>query len=252
MATGGCSSQELGSNGSGYPLMKSFSHNVIKPVPALVQLKGNGTYFKTLAGVRSESVISLYINGDFYAKEEGELQLTNYGVSGIPIFQLSRYAARALDKNKKVHLLIDFLPEISEVELAESLYERSKVEKHKTIEELFVGLLNKKLSFVLIKEGNLNPMDSVNHLDKKSIHTLVKKIKEFKIEIIETNSFSNAQVTAGGISTNEVYPETLESKLVKNLYVIGELLDIDGTCGGYNLQWAWTTGYLAGKSAGEK
>ncbi|BCN30586.1 BaiN/RdsA family NAD(P)/FAD-dependent oxidoreductase [Anaeromicropila herbilytica] len=250
MATGGCASPELGSNGSGYDLLKKFSHKVIKPVPALVQLKAKGNYFKTLAGVRNESSISLYIEDQFIRKEYGELQLTNYGVSGIPIFQLSRYAARAIDERKSVHLTIDFLPQLSENELYQNILERTELERHKTIEELLLGLLNKKLSYVIIKEAMLDPIASVNVLNKKSIQQLVKRMKEFMVEITEPNSFSNAQVTAGGISTKDIDPKTMESKLVKNLYIVGELIDIDGICGGYNLQWAWTTGYLAGLAVG--
>lgn len=246
LATGGMASSELGSDGSGYLLAKQLGHTMVPPVPALVQLKSNEPYFKSLAGIRVQSLIKLYVDEEESVESQGELQLTNYGVSGIPIFEISRYATRALEKKKKIHLMLDFLPNLESEDLYQLLEERISAGSHKNVEELFIGLLNKKLSIVIIKEAKIDLNKQSLKLEKKEINQLVHKIKSFKVTIQEANSFANAQVSAGGIHTNEINCDTMESKIVKGLYIIGELLDIDGTCGGYNLQWAWSSGHLAG------
>lgn len=249
LATGGMASSDLGSDGSGYLLAKQIGHTIVPPVPALVQLKSKESYFKTLAGIRVQSLIKLYIEEKEITQINGELQLTAYGVSGIPIFEISRYASRALDKKSKVYLILDFLPSTKYSELYQLLEERIYTGSYKNVEELFIGLLNKKLSYVIIKEANIDLNKISSKLEKKELEQLVNNIKNFKVSIQEANSFANAQVSAGGVNTKEVDSNTMESKLLKGFYMTGELLDIDGTCGGYNLQWAWSSGYIAGINA---
>lgn len=247
LATGGTASSELGSDGSGFIIAKKLGHSIIPPVPALVQLRAKEKCFKSLGGIRTQAKILLYIDGNCVDTVQGELQLTNYGVSGIPVFQLSRYAAKGLAANKKVMLNIDFLPDMSDKELKSLIEQRIKTCGYKTVEELMIGLLNKKLSYVLIKEAGVDSNKLSTQLHNKDIDRLVGIIKSFTATIQETNPFSNAQVSAGGVLTEEIHDKTLESKLIKGVYFTGELLDIDGTCGGYNLQWAWSTGYIAGQ-----
>jgi len=246
LATGGCASPQLGSDGSGYKLARALGHKIIKPLPALVQLKSSEHYFKTLAGVRTEAFIHLYVNETLISEEKGELQIVNYGVSGIAIFQLSRFASKALSENKKVHLMIDYLPSLNEKETLTLITSRIKANPIKTIEEALIGLFNNKLAFVMLKEAGISPKITCEAVNKNQIHDLVRKIKEWKVTITEPNSFEQAQVSAGGIDTTEINPESMESKLIKGLSFTGELLDVEGTCGGYNLQWAWSTGAVAG------
>lgn len=252
LATGGMASSNLGSDGSGYYLAKEFGHKIIEPVPALVQLRSKERYFKNLAGIRVTASMKLYIDGKESTGSSGELQLTNYGVSGIPVFEISRYASRALYEKKEVDFIVDFLPEIESNQLFQLIEERAYQNGYKNIEELFIGLLNKKLAYVIIKEANIDLNKLSSQIGKREINQLVHKIKCFKIPIDKANSFSNAQVSAGGVDTREVNCYTMESKLCRGLYLVGELLDVDGTCGGYNLQWAWSSGYLAGKDAANK
>lgn len=247
LATGGTASSNLGSDGSGYEIAKKLGHSIVKPVPALVQLRSKAKYFKYLAGVRTQAKIQLFIDNHSIGYSQGELQLTQYGVSGIPIFELSRYAARGLEEHKKVHLSIDYLPEQTAEELKKLIKERILFCSYKTIGELLIGLMNQKLSAVLIKEAGIDRNQLAVQLNQHEINRLVEKIKNFIVTIHETNPFSNAQVSAGGVLTEEIHNKTLESKIIKGLYFTGELLDIDGTCGGYNLQWAWSTGYIAGQ-----
>jgi predicted Rossmann fold flavoprotein len=248
IAAGGCASKSLGSDGSGYKFAKDLGHKIIKPLPALVQLKSNEKYFKTLAGVRCEVKLKLYIEGKVETEEKGELLIAAYGVSGIPILQISRFAAKALDEKKKVNLCIDFLPTLSEKETTELLTERINRNSNKTMEELFLGLLNNKLSYICLKEAGIDLSLPCCKIDKNRIPKLTKQIKEWMVPITDTNPFDQAQVTAGGVDTREINPDTLESNITKGLYFTGEILDVDGTCGGYNLQWAWSTGAVAGKN----
>lgn len=246
IATGGCASPQLGSDGSGYQIAKAFGHTIIKPLPALVQLKSSEKYCKTVSGVRTTAVVRAYSENNQIAFEEGELLFTDYGISGIPILQISRFVAKALDQKREVKLQLDFFSEVLESELSKLLHTRIKQNPRKTIEEMMVGLLNHKLNYILIIAAKLDPYKQSGKLSPQEIDTLVEQMKAFSMKITDTNSFENAQVSAGGVSTKEIEPTTMESKQIKGLYLVGELTDVDGTCGGYNLQWAWSTGYLAG------
>jgi predicted Rossmann fold flavoprotein len=246
LAAGGCASPNLGSDGSGFLLAKELGHKIIEPIPALVQLKSKEKYFKTLAGVRVEAGIKLLINKEYVTEEFGEVLMANYGVSGIPIFQISRYAARAISENKKVELVIDYMPDLNWKELYQFLIDRIHSSTEKNMEELMIGLFHHKLSYIMLIEAGI-PVDlPCQKANQKQVSDLVNQIKEWHIPISEPNSFEQAQISAGGVDTNEINPVTMESKLVKGLYFAGEVIDVDGTCGGYNLQWAWTTGYNAG------
>lgn len=245
LATGGCASSNLGSDGSGYGLAKDFGHTIIKPLPSLVQLMSDEKYFKTLAGVRCNAAIGLYGNKKLLAKETGEILMANYGVSGIPILQISRYAAKALDRKEKVNLIVDFLPELSKEETKELLMKRLATNSHKNMEEMLVGLLNNKLAYVLLLQGNIQVNKSCRQISDQEIDSITNMIKFFSIPISKTQSFEQAQVSSGGVDTREINSKTLESKIVQGLYFTGELIDVDGTCGGYNLQWAWSSGVVA-------
>lgn len=252
IAAGGCASPQLGSDGSGYKLAESFGHTIIKPLPALVQLKSPDKYCRTVSGVRTGAKAAVYAGQRLLGEETGEILFTDYGISGIPVLQLSRFAAKELDRGKQVHLLLDFMPELAREELTQVLWQRIKRKEGRNTEEMLVGLLNNKLSYIIIKEAGLDVQKNVKQITEQEIEKLVHGMKEFVMHISGTNSFENAQVSAGGVSTGELQVPTLQSKLAKGLYLAGELVDVDGTCGGYNLQWAWSSGYLAGTAAGRK
>lgn len=251
LATGGCASPKLGSDGSGYRLAKSLGHSIIKPLPALVQLKSDEKYLKAVSGVRVIAHASAMSQGRSFAEEIGEIIFTDYGISGIPIMQISRFAAKKLDAGKEVSLELDFMPDASYEDVKELLDKRLKRGRSKSLKQMMVGFLNNKLSVVILKQAHLNPEADCAKLSLKDMERLALTIKQFGMRITDTNSFDNAQATAGGIPTREIDDKTMESKIVKGLYIAGELIDVDGTCGGYNLQWAWSTGYLAGSAAGD-
>ena len=249
LATGGKAASVLGSDGSGYALAKSFGHHVTSVVPALVQLKGKGKFFKQISGVRTHAKVSLYVNEQYVAEDTGELQLTNYGISGIPVFQVSRYAAKALHEKQPVMAEVDFLPTMSDDTFQSCLQARLDAHGHKNAEDFLVGVFHKKLIGLLLKASAINNDEVMEHVSQEKLVKLASVSKHFRIQIEDTNDFEQAQVCAGGVYTTEVNPQTMESVYADNLYLTGELLDIDGICGGYNLQWAWSTGYIAGKHA---
>lgn len=260
---------KTGSDGSAFPHIERLGHHFIDIVPALVQLQGKQSFFKALAGIRAEVTIDLYIeDSDFDAKrtnvaehmsgwkkvcsETGELQLTDYGISGIPVFQISRFATRALCDKKAVCARIDFLPGLSAEQMLTMLEDRFYTYAHgKKCCEALIGLFNKKLIDVLLKESQIDLQLSAEQIKPKQLARLLSTIKQFPVDIIGSKGFDAAQVCAGGVATFEVDDKTLESKLAKGVYFAGEVLDIDGTCGGYNLQWAWSSGYVAGVHAAD-
>ncbi len=250
---GGAASPKTGSDGSGFDIAKSFGHKIVPVVPALVQLKCSDGFCKALAGVRSDAKLSMYIDGELAVEESGELQLTDYGISGIPVFQISRHASYALRAKKQVSVSVDFLKDYDEKALLDSLvakwelYQKNpEILKKTTYEAFFHGLVNKKITMVFLKECGFKPTESIKDLSKGKLRDFVKKCKHFVFHVNGTNSFEQAQVSAGGIGVSEVN-QNLSSKKVKNVYFAGEILDIDGKCGGYNLQWAFSSGAVAGK-----
>lgn len=249
LATGGKAAAVLGSDGSGYSLAKSFGHHISPVVPALVQLKGKGNFFKQVSGVRTNAKVSAYVEGTRVSEDTGELQMTNYGISGIPVFQISRYIAKALYAHKKAKVEVDFLPTMTDFEFFEFLNSRLTVHNDKTAEEFFTGIFNQKLIGLFLKISRIDPKVRANSIAKEQLELFIKVSKHFFVEIEGTNDFDQAQICAGGILTSEVNHQTLESNYAPDLYITGELLDVDGICGGYNLQWAWATGYIAGLNA---
>lgn len=249
LAAGGQVSAKLGSDGSGYKLAKKLGHEIIKPVPALIGFKCEEAFYKELAGIRTEAEVALFVDSkrNCVAKDKGELQITNYGVSGIPVFQISRFGARAIKERRDVWISIDFMPNMSKEELYEHIEQRFTRIDGKSAEQALIGLLNKKLVKVLLNETGINATISSNKISEKEKKALVEKIKVFYTKAWDTNGFENAQVTAGGISTSQINEKTMESNLVSGMYFIGEIMDIDGICGGYNLQWCWSSAFAATK-----
>ena len=249
LATGGKAAPVLGSDGSGYSLAKSLGHHLSPVVPALVQLKGKGNFFKQISGVRTNAKVSVIVDGNKLAENTGELQLTNYGISGIPVFQISRYAAKGLYEKKKVTVEIDFMPTMSDDEFSSFMENRLVKHGDKTAEEFFTGMFHQKLIGLFLKISRIASSMNMSQIAPEQIHLFKKVCKHFVVDIEGTNDFDQAQICAGGVKTLEINPETMESLMTSNIYLTGELLDVDGICGGYNLQWAWATGYIAGKHA---
>lgn len=248
LATGGKAASVSGSDGSGYALARRLGHRIIEPLPALVQLRCEGTFFKALSGVRAQCAIRLVIDDVEAASEEGELQLTDYGISGIPVFQLSRLASRAVHDKRRCEARINFIPDIADRidggETDRSIRELS----YKTAEEFLSGMVHKKVAAVVCRQNGVAQGATVGQAGADKIRDCIRMLADFRVKITAPNSFENAQVCCGGVPLGEV-DENFRSRRCDNIYIVGELLDCDGICGGYNLQWAWATGAIAGTDA---
>ena len=237
ISTGGKAYPKTGSDGIGYDLLKSFNHNITKITPSLVQITSDNKYLKDLSGIRSEANLTLFENGKKIKEEQGELQFTDYGISGICTFNISSYLRDGID-NK--YILVNFMP--IDIKSFTLFMEGSS----NTIFERLEGILNYKLIKVLLKLSNINEKDKWKNITSKQKEDLINNLFNYKVNITGTKSFDNAQVCSGGLSLTEINTKTMESKLVEGLYVTGEVLDLDGDCGGYNLTLCFITGYIAG------
>ena len=245
IACGGLAGTKLGGSMSGYQLLRSFGHRVTKLRPALVQVKSSWGGCVSLKGVRTNCHAAIYHDDSLHSESTGELQFTEYGLSGPVMFEISRDVCQ---KSGKWTCKLDFLPQIFYEELFAELQRR--IQRDLPAEELLTGILHNRLGRVLIKAAGVSGQMPVSDLADRQIREICDKIKEFEVPLTETLGMDSAQVTAGGIVTADFNPETMESRLVPSLYACGEVLDIDGDCGGYNLQWAWSSGMMAGLHAG--
>jgi predicted Rossmann fold flavoprotein len=253
MATGSKACPKTGSDGFGYEIVRKFGHEIVEPLPALVQLKLDASFLKEWAGIRSDVCVSLYENNMFIKKEIGEIQLTDYGVSGICVFQLSSLVSRGLFNSKKEEIEINFLNNLNinnEDEFVKYFDKRNNVVLNRNVSQLLDGILNYKLINLILKISKIDRSDRWDNLsiDKKKM--LGRNLTMLRLNVIGTNSYDSAQVCSGGVRLSEINPNTMESLKVSGLYIVGELLDVDGECGGFNLGFAWISGYLAGRGIG--
>ena len=245
IAAGGQSYPELGSNGSGFELAKELGHSVTRLSPSIVQLKTEKNQVKGLQGIKTDAAVTAYGDNKKICTYDGELLFTDYGISGNVVFNISF----VMPLYKNVEFEIDFMEKFDYNELYEILKERKKIMSHLTMENYFNGMINKKLGQFLSKVSGIEKLSKpVKDLNDSEIRKLCTVLKKYRVKILDTTGFKNSQITAGGVSLDEVNPETLESKIVKGLYFSGEVLDVYGECGGFNLQWAWASGYIAGKN----
>ena len=245
IACGGLAGTKLGGSMSGYQLLRSFGHRVTRLRPALVQLKSTWSGCNALKGVRANCHAAIYHDDVLYQESTGELQFTEYGLSGPVIFEVSRDVCQTPGK-WSCHL--DFLPDMPQDELLKALQQRASTDL--PTEELFTGILHNRLGRILTQTVGLRNGIKIAHLRTDELEQAAAIAKDLEVNVTEPLGMDHAQVTAGGVSTDEFDPTTLESKKAPGLFACGEVLDIDGDCGGYNLQWAWSSGRLAGRCAG--
>lgn len=250
VAAGGKAAPNLGSNGSGYGLVIPLGHKLVEPFPALVQLKLSAPFLKALKGVKFIGTAAVGIDHKEIRREMGEVLFTDYGISGPPIFQLSRKAGEQLQSGRRPWIEVDMFPGHSREELSDLLRIKLGYQPQKPLDFSFVGLINKRLIPVILKEAGIEDIKKqCQSIKTNEFENIIAILKSWRFEVTGTNSWPDAQVTAGGIDVNDIDPGTMESKLVPGLYFAGEIIDIDGDCGGFNLQWAWASGYVAGLNA---
>ncbi len=250
MACGGKAGPQFGCHGDGFILSESLGHSVISPEPALVQMICNEWYNKRLKGVRVKGNAKLQCDESVISESKGEIQFTEDGLSGICIFDLSRDVHSCIKKGKKCSVVVDIFPEYTYDELQLIFQKRLSYSTFKTNEEFLTGLVNKRLIPVILKLSAVQKSDeNCSALTSKQINRMIHTFKEWKIPVAGTRSWEYAQVTAGGIDTKEIDPQTMGSIIIPGLFFAGEIINVDGICGGYNLQWAWSTGHIAGENA---
>lgn len=250
LACGGCAAPKTGSDGQGFIFAEQLGHNIIPTVPALTALRCGEDFYKRVAGVRCDAKLTLYIDGQPICSDRGELQWTDYGISGIPVFQLSRDAAYALQERKTVTVEITLMSESDGDGYDEIWRERWIRQGGQTMEQFVTGLVNKKIGLLLLKLAGIKESEKAENVSKACREKLEELFRSLSVTVKGTNPFEQAQVCAGGVDCHEV-TDTLESRIVPGLFFAGEILDIDGICGGYNLQWAWSSGAVAGQSAAQ-
>ncbi len=246
VACGGLAGTALGGSMSGYKLLTKLGHKTTRLRPALVQLKSEWSGVAALKGVRTNCRAQIFHNKCLYAESSGELQFTEYGISGPVVFEISRDVCQSPGE---WICKLDFLPHISEDELFQFLTGRKN--KNLLAEELLTGILHNRLGRTLIKDASIRRDIRIGDLSEQQLRDVCRCVKAFDISISGQLGMDAAQVTAGGVFTKDFDPRTMESSLIKGLYACGEVLDIDGDCGGYNLQWAWSSGWCAGLNAGK-
>lgn len=257
LAGGGKAAPALGSDGSGFTLAAGLGHHVTGCRPSLCGVKCEKTFFSEWAGIRTAATVRVLSMGrtEILAENTGEVQLTDYGISGIPTFQVSHVIGELLNslhntesvKENGVPLELDFLPDFTEEYLQQQLQTRLRntVTESLTLADLFMGMVNRKLLACILKQKGLQWEQRISFPDATA---LLQTLKHFPVNATGLNDFTQAQVTAGGVPLEEI-DQNFQSLKVPGFFLCGELLDVDGICGGYNLQWAWTSGWIAGESA---
>ena len=247
VACGSKAYKKSGSDGNGYILMKKLGHNIVKTHPGIVQLRLNGDSFKKMSGTKFKANAKLVVDGKEVFEFYHDVLFTDYGISGPTILQLSGEAIRAKNKGLDVKIRIDTV-DLDENKLYEHLIYIISLNYYKKIKELLVGLINDNLIEEVLNQANINCDINVCELSKEEIYKLAHTLKNLEFSVSGYKDEDSGQITCGGVDTNEINPSTMESKKIKNLYIIGEIMDVDGDCGGYNLQWAFSSAYSCAMS----
>ena len=247
VACGSKAYKKSGSDGNGYILMKKLGHNIVKTHPGIVQLRLNGDSFKKMSGTKFKANAKLVVDGKEVFEFYHDVLFTDYGISGPTILQLSGEAIRAKNNGLDVKIRIDTV-DLDENKLYEHLIYIISLNYYKKINELLVGLINDNLIEEVLNQTGINYDINVCELSKEEIYKLAHTLKNLEFSVSGYKDEDSGQITCGGVDTDEINPSTMESKKIKNLYIIGEIMDVDGDCGGYNLQWAFSSAYSCAMS----
>ncbi len=247
VACGSKAYKKSGSDGNGYILMKKLGHNIVKTHPGIVQLRLNGDSFKKMSGTKFKANAKLVVDGKEVFEFYHDVLFTDYGISGPTILQLSGEAIRAKNMGLDVKIRIDTV-DLDENKLYEHLIYIISLNYYKKIKELLVGLINDNLIEEVLNQAGINYDINVCELSKEEIYKLAHTLKNLEFSVSGYKDEDSGQITCGGVDTDEINPSTMESKKIKNLYIIGEIMDVDGDCGGYNLQWAFSSAYSCAMS----
>lgn len=246
IATGLLAAPKLGSDGSLFEIIKTLGHRFHPILPTLCGFNCKGLKFKRISGVRAHGTVKAYIDGALCEEDTGEIQFTDYGVSGIPVFQISRSLSLGLYEKKNVEIKINLLPEFDNNQIIDELKHRYSLYATMPINALLNGFINQKLADMIIDKVGLDKNLYVSSVSVSELEKIANLLQEITVRVTNYRDFEFAQVCTGGIPVEDIQWETLESKFAPNVHFTGEILDVDGICGGYNLHFAWATGYIAG------
>ncbi len=247
LASGSPAAPQLGGTFGGLEMAASLGHTLIPASPSLVQLCSEEEWIKKASGVKVEAAVKLYANSDYVTEKRGDILFTNYGISGLAILDISYEVSQQLAAFAYCELSLDIMPSHSKEQLTNLLLHRINPESSKPLMLWLQGFLNKKLIPIILEQSKCRTKTEQN-LNRKEIGKLVYAIKNLKLPISDTRGFEGAEVATGGVDTTEINPQTMESKKAKNLYLAGEILDVDGDRGGFNFHFAWTSGMRAAKA----
>ena len=248
LSSGSSAAPQLGGNDAGWKLASDMGHHLIPPLPALVQLCSDAKWVEACAGVKTKGIARLYANDTYITEKRGDLLFTRYGISGLAILDISREVSRRLAEYEACDLYLDLFSDLSKAKLTNLLLSRIQPERNLTMNLWLHGVLNKKLIPIILEQSRCQAIDEKG-LNRKKINRLVHTLKNLQLPIHGTKGWEGAEVSSGGIDTQEVDPKTMESNIVSGLYFAGEILDVDGDRGGFNFHWAWVSGIRAGAGA---
>ncbi|MEE8589027.1 MAG: NAD(P)/FAD-dependent oxidoreductase [Sulfurimonadaceae bacterium] len=248
IATGSEAAPQLGATSDGYDFAKAFGHEIEPPYPSLVQLHIDSDIHHKMAGVKTVAEVTLYLNGKPQEKIQGDILFTRYGISGLAILDISQKASSALIEYQHVSIGLNLLPRFNRQALSTLLEKLLNAVPNHTLETALSGVISTKIVPHLLKSAKIEPTMLASSLNTKEIKKLTHQLQDWRFEIIDTHGFKHAEVSGGGVSTSQIDDKTMESKLVDGLYFAGEVVDIVGRRGGYNFNFAWASGMIAGKA----
>jgi len=251
LCSGSKAASKIGGNDSGYKIAKTLGHNVNMIYPCLVQLETVSKNCAKIAGVKIDSEVSLKVNCQKYIKVRGDILFTKYGLSGFAILDISSYISKLLLKQKRVNIFINLLPNYDKSELLSIFENIKKFHNRYDILTMLSGLISLKIAKVILNELKINQNKMLKETSAKEMRVVADKILDWHFEINSTHGFEYAEVCGGGLRISQINPKTMESKILKGLFFAGEILDITGKRGGFNLAFAWSSGYIAGKNIGK-
>jgi len=253
VAAGGAASASLGGSAEVYRLMTDLGHEKTPLFPSIVQIRTNREDVKAIKGIRVDAALSLLLNGRTVASSEGEVLFTDYGVSGPAAMMIGRVAADwERRKMGTLSIVLDLLPSMSEKQVQQNILLRCQFDGERSLEELLVGLVQKRLAQTVLKSCGYTLSQTASPLTTTDVKRIAYTLKHWELMVRGSAGMNAAQVTAGGLSTRQFDNKTMASKLIPHIYVSGEILDIDGDCGGFNLQWAWSSAYAAATAMAEE
>lgn len=248
IATGSLAMPNLGSSGSGYAFARAFGHQVIEPFPSLVQCVCEEAHVALASGVKMECVVELFVENQKVQSARGDLLFTAYGLSGSAILEISRKVSLASVRGEKTHVVLDLMPTLSKEALQSLLQKRVATAQGKSLSLWLEGMIPRKLALLIIHHEKLLHVKEASELSAKELKKLVFALKALRLSVTKTKGFESAEVCAGGVELRDIETKSLQSRRVENLYFCGEVLDVDGNCGGFNLHFAWASGFCVGQS----